>query len=578
MSMTSTPTPTTPAASTSTTEAAVTTVDAMEPGAMKMAKVGERRIVVIRTASGFHALDNACPHQGFGMATGSLDGELLTCQWHNWKFRVSDGSCVIGEEDIPCHTVRIEDNDVIVSVTEPTDDEKKAQLWPSLLKGIERNYRGQIARDTARLLQAGATPEAIVAVGLRHSLPRSEWGMGHDMAVGADLLAISDAYDDLEKTVPLTQALSGFAEENRDRKPHDVPAPADAPVDQAVFIQAIEDEDEMLAVNAMRSLLTSADHDAAIATAQQWLIDAVSRHHYNYGHGAIYTQKAFELIARIPDLAEQLLGELTSTLVFGTREDTLPYMRKANRAIDQVDLDALAAAAPASTSGWTDNDDVLLNTLLDADQAPIEELVSAALSGAGVEGLLNTISLAASHRLLRFDIAIEQDRSEDFGWLDITHALTYVNAARWAWSTNPGPRAARLVLLTSFLAFDSGRAERRINRIELALPEPVLGDIVGAVIDQRTNDAVAHALAGEPEQVATALEQASLEDLAGSFIVMAHVVKLAVAARHEAQATQSSLPLAAAARFMAAPRAERFVTGNARAAIDFVRTGQPPIR
>ena len=40
-------------------------------GDMKMAKVGERRIAVIRTAGGIHALDNACPHQGYGLVVQS---------------------------------------------------------------------------------------------------------------------------------------------------------------------------------------------------------------------------------------------------------------------------------------------------------------------------------------------------------------------------------------------------------------------------------------------------------------------------------------------------------------------------
>ena len=71
----------------------------------------------MRTSTGFHALDNACPHQGYGLATGALDGELLTCQWHNWKFDVNDGHCVIGEEDVACHAVRVEGDDVIVSIT-----------------------------------------------------------------------------------------------------------------------------------------------------------------------------------------------------------------------------------------------------------------------------------------------------------------------------------------------------------------------------------------------------------------------------------------------------------------------------
>ncbi len=561
-----------------TFEAIVASVNEMDTGSMKMAKVGERRVVVIRSASGFHALDNACPHQGYGLATGSLDGELLTCQWHNWKFRASDGTCVIGQENVASHDVRIEGDDVIVSVTEASAETTLAGLWPSLQRGIERDYSGQMARDTARLLQAGASPEEILAVGLRHGLPRSEWGMGHDMAVAADLLHLADGYDDLDKTLPLTQALSGFSESNRDRQPHDVPALADAPVDQHGFVDALEREDDAGAVNAVRALLASGDMDVTVPIARSWFIDAVSRHHYNYGHGAIYTQKAFTLIERIPEIAELLLTELALTLVYGTREDTLPYMRKANRAIDAVDLDALAAAPGPALTGWSDTDDALVNHLLDADQAPIEELVEAATHGAGVAGLINTVSLAASHRLLRYDLTIERDRHEEFGWLDITHVLTYANAARWAWAIDPGPRSARLVLLTAFLAFDSGRGERRIRRVDAALPEPKSGDIVAAVLEHRPDDAVAAALAGPLDQVADQLEQASLEDTAGSFIVMAHLVKTAVAARDEAHATGSLLPLAAAARFLAAPRVERFVTVGAREAINFVRTGQPPTR
>lgn len=561
-----------------TTEAVVAKVDDMAPGSMKMAKVGERRVVVIRTATGFHALDNACPHQGYGLATGSLDGELLTCQWHNWKFRADDGTCVIGEEDVACHQVQVVGDEVIVAVTEPTAEETLAKLWPSLRRGIERDYRGQIARDTARLLHAGASPESIVEVGLRHGLPRSEWGMGHDMAVATDLLTLSDDFAGLDKTLPLAQALSGFSESNRDRVPHDVPAAAPAPADRDHFVAAIEAEDESAAVNAIRALLASGDAADTLAEARRWFIDAVSRHHYNYGHGAIYTQKAFAMAERIPAATELLLTELALTLVYGTREDTLPYMRKANRAIDAVDLDALAATPSRHTTGWQDEGAALLDRLLDAPQAPIEDLVAAAHAGAGVDGLIDTVSLAASHRLLRFDLAIERDRQVDFGWLDITHVLTYANAARWAWSVEPGARAARLVLLTAFLAFDSGRAERRHGRKPAELPEPRPGDIVAAVLESRETDAVAAALAGDPSEVADQLEAASLEDTAGSFIVMAHLVKMAVAARHEAAATGSPLPLAATARFMAAPRAERFVTMGAREAIEFVRTGQPPTR
>ena len=182
----------------------------------------------------------------------------------------------------------------------------------------------------------------------------------------------------------------------------------------------------------------------------------------------------------------------------------------------------------------------------------------------------------------------ELDNSEEFGWLDLTHALTYANAARWAWTSEPGPRSARLVLLTAFLAFDAGRYERRHGLSTECVDHPDPGeavslahtitgdDVAAAVVEQRPADATAYALAGEADTVAEALERVSLEDLAGSTIVMAHVVKLAVAARQEAVATGSNLPLAAAARFAAAPRKERFVARGANEAIEFIRTGRPP--
>src|SRR6476620_7856757 len=89
-------------------------------GSLKLVKVDGRRLCVVHTSSGVHALDNACPHEGYGLTTGELDGELLTCAWHNWKFRVSDGRCVLGEEDVRTHVVDIADDGTMrISLVEP---------------------------------------------------------------------------------------------------------------------------------------------------------------------------------------------------------------------------------------------------------------------------------------------------------------------------------------------------------------------------------------------------------------------------------------------------------------------------
>lgn len=575
------PTPTDGGTATITT-ASVGTLGDHPPGSMRMASVGERRIAVIRTADGaVHALDNACPHQGYGLVTGALDGDVVTCQWHNWKFRVTDGRCLLGEEDVACHQVAVVDGDIQVTVTEPGAAERRAALWPSLLRGLDRHYTGQLARDTARLLDAGATPEQIVAAAFVHATPRLDDGIGHELAMAADCLHLSPLWSGLDRTLPVTQALAGLAEAARDRPRQPLPAP-DPTINLAA---AIENEDADGAMAAILGRLHATGPEG-LAGLRADLVAAASAHHLGYGHGAIYTQKTFELLDLVGHQhAADLLPWLALSLVQLTREDVLPYMTRTTRAIATTDLDALATAPDRRHTGWHDPGD-LRNTLLDSAEAPIAEASEAVLGGAGIEGLLDTVALGASERLLRHDPAVDIDPGVDFDWLDVTHALTYTNAARWAWRTAPGPATARLALFTVFLLHDSGRAERRSLGRRWPTPEPRPGAVGAAVLERRADDAVAHVLAAGTSAVDPAggadldaagrdLAQVCLSDLAGSFIVAAHVVKLTEAARRETAETGSPLPLAAAARFAASPRRERFVAAAAAEAVDFVRTGAP---
>lgn len=554
-----------------TTSAAVGMVDDLAIGEMKMARVGEHRVVVARTEAGTFALDNPCPHQGYGLVTGSLDGDLITCQWHNWKFCVTNGVCEVGEEDVRSHPVEIRGSEVWVEVTEPTDAEKLEELWPSLVRGIEADYRGQIARDTARLLDAGAAPVDIVWEGLRIGSPKADYGIGHEMASAADCLAAVELYEDLDRTLPITQALAGISETSRDRPAYVPPAP-DSSID---FVKAVEDEDRDGAVAALRAALADG---VGAAVVRDWFIESVASHHLSYGHGAIYTQKAFELLDRAGwDRADDLLPHLTTAIVYGTRGDTLPYMSKAIREIDAVDVAALARAADRHDTGWAGEPE-LRRVLLEADQAPIGAAVEAVLAGAGVGGLLDAVSLAVSERLIRYDSAVEHDYGTDFGWLDISHGLTYARAARWAWDQSPSAATARLALFTVFLCFDTGRLERRTEVSAATSPGTADGDLTASIIDGRVDDAMANAAAGDITEVGDELRQVALMDGAGSFIVVAHLVKMAQAAKEEALTTGLNLPLVATARLAAAPRLERFVARNVAEAIEFVKTGSPPTR
>jgi nitrite reductase/ring-hydroxylating ferredoxin subunit len=66
------------------------------PGQAKAYVVGDFEIAVFNVNGDFHAIENACPHQGGPLAEGWIDGTIVTCPWHAWCFDVRDGSMTLG--------------------------------------------------------------------------------------------------------------------------------------------------------------------------------------------------------------------------------------------------------------------------------------------------------------------------------------------------------------------------------------------------------------------------------------------------------------------------------------------------
>ena len=525
-------------------------------GALKLVKVDGRRLCVVHTSSGVHALDNACPHEGYGLTTGELEGELLTCAWHNWKFRVSDGRCVLGEEDVRTHAVDIADDGTIsISLVEPAPDELRPQLLASLRRGLAKDYVGQMSRDVVRLLRADANPGELIWEAVAYGAPRADFGWGHAIASLTDCLAMTDRYSGDERALPIVQALAGVAEEERDRPVNPLPDPLrQLPADPRAEFRRLVEAEELEPAQSV--LLGALEQGYEASDIRPWFTDVVSDHLLSYGHGAIYAQKAFQLLERLGwERASTVLPYLVPTIVYGTREDKLPYMKLFHRGLAQLDLDELAEAASTPDPHWED-DGRLLAALLGPDRTEAALAAGAALrEGAGIDRLLDSVTTAVSERLLRYDVAGERDFHDDFGWLDITHGLTYANAVRWHAERAPtSADVVRLALWTVFLANWTGRHEWHTA---VAWRDE---------IEPRSADLRAY---GE------SLQDEALLDGTTAFIVHAHAVKTSVAATHEALRMGSSLPLDATARFMAAPKLERFVAATVTRSIDFL-SGKAP--
>ena len=133
------------------------------------------------------------------------------------------------------------------------------------------------------------------------------------------------------------------------------------------------------------------------------------------------------------------------------------------------------------------------------------------------------MTLAVSERMLRYDPDGEFDFHDDFGWLDITHGVTYANAARW-----------HLVATAVDAPTTSGSCCGRCS-------SPT-GPVATSGTPASATRAEVEPRSTTSPPTARSLQHESLLDGTTAFIVHAHAVKMSVAATEEAVRLGSRRP------------------------------------
>src|SRR5690242_2136518 len=52
---------------------------------------GKIEIAIFNIGGTFHAISNICIHKGGPLSDGILEGDIITCPWHGWKYSVKNG-------------------------------------------------------------------------------------------------------------------------------------------------------------------------------------------------------------------------------------------------------------------------------------------------------------------------------------------------------------------------------------------------------------------------------------------------------------------------------------------------------
>lgn len=97
-----------------------------ELGRLPLAVVSTRRLVKLPCApyhvavawvdGAPHAIEDACPHSGVSLSTGTLRGHVVRCPGHDWDVDVRTGSVVVPPLGLSarCYRARVEGDEVVV--------------------------------------------------------------------------------------------------------------------------------------------------------------------------------------------------------------------------------------------------------------------------------------------------------------------------------------------------------------------------------------------------------------------------------------------------------------------------------
>jgi nitrite reductase (NADH) small subunit len=69
----------------------VAEVGQLGPGQASVVDVEGRTLALFNVDGAFYAMDNACAHRGGPLGEGDLEGRLVMCPWHAWRWDVTTG-------------------------------------------------------------------------------------------------------------------------------------------------------------------------------------------------------------------------------------------------------------------------------------------------------------------------------------------------------------------------------------------------------------------------------------------------------------------------------------------------------
>ena len=501
-----------------------------------------KQIALFSVAGSVYAIDNRCPHEGYPLAEGQVDGGcMLTCNWHNWKFRLTDGRCVLGGDNVRVYETRVDDGHVWVDLSDPSPEIMQAEILDGLHEAFLKQEYDRICRELSRLHFCGLDPLVAMRRAVEWSHDRFEFGFVHAYAAAADWLTLAQQFPEQwePQLICLAESIDHMAHTALRHRAYPF-ADAGEPFTDQGFAEAVEKEDLAAAEGMVSRGLADGLHGSDMHKA---LAAAALAHYNDFGHSLIYVYKAQQLVEHLgTEIEPFLLLPLARHLCYTTREDLLPDFREYAGALQNVQAATWGTSATAEPLPYP------------ATTRQALEWVVRNAATYTPEALYQALLEALARNFLYYDDGYDTQYhrpvSDNVSWLSFTHGITFANAVRSQCLEAPALWAPGLLQMACFV----GRNRRYLD-MELASSE----EEEWAVSD--------------PGGFASDVRELLLDHGVREPIYAAHLVKTAQAVQEEVPHTSEAgrfYLLASLNRFLHTPIKQKHVRRLARQAVALV--------
>lgn len=513
-------------------------LDELDAAGKAVVKLKGKQILLLKSGDSIYACNNRCPHEGFPLAEGTIsEGCILTCNWHSWRFNLEDGETLVGGDALRHYPYQVQDGHIWLDLADPPPEGIRAKAIDGLREAFDEHDYERIARELARYQRADGDPLDALSLALGWAMDGLEFGTTHAQAAAPDWLTLRTrmaSKDPIESLIPVVEIIGHLSWDVLMQKgPFPYPEDVAESYDAEAFERAIEDEDERAAIAQARAGLAAGGAELLRPVLER----ASLRHYQNFGHSVIYLDKAYELLGLIGKQAEAALFlPLVRSLCATAREDLIPEFKTYAPALENWSEDGTKVPDPDAFRG-----------------KGVPAALKLIAGGAGKrQDLYDALMHAAADAMLHYDARYraytDKPVQQNVDWLDFTHAITHLNAARKTCSDQPQLWANTFLQTGCFLGRNAKFIDWEQDTSEWSVED---GD---ELIDEVLSGMLDH---GEP-----------------LYIFPAHTLKLATALREELQLNPDApwKPVAVAAlnRFVNEPIKKKHVRRAVTQAAKFV--------